>query len=305
MPGYARRMADVPERAGLGRPAMIAIGFAVVALLTSLVAVVVVMRRAGEPAAVAAKAVGPIERTVDATEVTKLKRDVVEKAVDAKGTVLGVKLKDEGLRGALGLEPGDVITAMNGRAIKREFDIYDAVLGMSMMDSSIVYVEIIRAQQPALVRWKLEGDLRSARRDPVRRPASRSSYVPPSNPFTAPHDPLVDTIRQISMLHYEVPRSTLDRLLANPDAYAQQARIVPAIRNGQPDGFKLYAVRPGSLWATVGLTNGDTLRAINGEELSTPDHALVVYAKLKAATEIEILVGRRGGVEETIVITIK
>ena len=312
MPGYARRMADVPERAGLGRPAMIAIGFAVVALLTSLVAVVVVMRRSGEPAVVA-KAVGPIERTVDAAEVTKLKRDVVEKVVDDKGTVLGVKIKDEGLRSALGLDPGDVITAMNGRAIKREFDIYDAVLGMSMMDASIAYVEIIREKQPVLVRWKLEGDLRSARRDPIRRPP------PPSNPFTAPRDPLgrpslpsnapsdplLDTIRQIDALHYEVPRSTIDRLLSNPDVYARQARVVPAIRNGQPDGFKLFAITPGSLWATVGFANGDTLRSINGQDVSTPDRALVAYTKLKDATELEILVGRRGGVEETIVITIK
>ena len=302
MPSYARRMADV-QRAGLGRPAVIAIGFAVVALVTSLVAVIVVMRRSSEPVAVAAPSKSAhIDRTLDANDVTKLKRDVVEKAVDDRGEVIGVKVKDAAVRTALGLEPDDVITAINGRAIKREFDVYDAVLGMSMMDASIVYVEIVRGgKEPALVRWKLDGDLRQARNGPIRRPPS----PPPSNPFTAPPDPLVDTIRRIDALHYEVPRATVDQLLAHPDQYARQARIVPSIRNGQPDGFKLYAISAGSLWSAIGLANGDTIRSVNGHDLSTPDKALELYNKLKTATELEILVGRRDGTEETIILTIK
>jgi type II secretory pathway component PulC len=294
-------MADLPKRAGLGRPAVIAIGFAVVALVTSLIAVFVVMRRSSsEPAVVVAPQSARIDRTIDANEVTKLKRDVVEKAVDGSGDVIGVKVKDDAVRTALGLEPDDVITAINGRAIKREFDVYDAVLGMSMMDASIVYVEIVRDKQPALVRWKLDGDLRQARNGPMRRPPTTTT-----NPFTAPPDPIVDSIRRIDALHYEVPRSTIDQLLAHPDQYARQARIVPSVRYGQPDGFKLYAISTGSLWFAIGLANGDTIRSVNGHDLSTPDKALELYTKLKDATELRILVGRRGGIEETIVITIK
>ncbi len=301
MPGYARRMADVPKRAGLGRLAVIAIGFAVVALVTSLIAVFVVMRRSTSvPVPVVSAKSARIDRTIDANEVTKLKRDVVEKAVDDQGEVVGVKIKDDPVRTALGLEPGDIITAINGRAIKREFDVYDAVLGMSMMDASIVYVEIVRDKQPALVRWKLDGDLRQARNGPLRRPPTTTT-----NPFTAPPDPLVDSIRKIDALHYEVPRATFDQLLANPDQYARHARIVPSVRNGQPDGFKLYAISTGSLWFTIGFANGDTIRRVNGHDLSTPDKALELYRKLKDATELQILVGRRGGTEEMIVITIK
>jgi type II secretory pathway component PulC len=293
-------MADVPRRTGLGRPAAIAIGFAVVALVTSLIAVFVVMRRSSsEPAVVVAPQRARIDRTIDANEVTKLKRDVVEKAVDGSGDVIGVKVKDDAVRTALGLEPDDVITAINGRAIKREFDVYDAVLGMSMMDASIVYVEIVRDKQPSLVRWKLEGELRQSRNGPIRQPPTTS------NPSTAPPDPLVDSIRRIDALHYEVPRSTLDQLLANPDQYARQARIVPSVRSGQPDGFKLYAIASGSLWFAIGLASGDTIHSVNGHDLSTPDKALELYRKGKDATELQILVGRRGGLEETIVITIR
>ncbi len=296
-------MTDAHERSGLGRPAVIAIGFAVVALLTSVIAVIVVVRRSGDAPIAAAKSAAVIERTIDAGEVMKLKRDVVEKVTDDKGAVLGVKLKDEALRAALGLEPGDVITVIGGRAIKRELDVYDAVVGMSLMDASVIYIDILRAKRPALVRWKLDGDLRSAKRAPIRRPPTAGGLA--ANPFTAAPDPLVDTITKIDALHYEVPRSTTDRLLANPDAYALQARIVPSVRNGQPQGFKLYAITAGSLWAAIGLQNGDTLIAINGRELSTPDQALELYTKLKDAAQLQILVGRRGGPDETIVISIK
>lgn len=161
MPSYAPTMADAQERSGLGRPAIVAIAFAIVALLTSLVAVFVVMRRGSEtPAEPAASRAVVLEHAPLAADITKLKRDVVEKVPD------GVRLKDEGLRDALGLEAGDVVTAIGGRVIKREFDVYDAVLGLSMMDASIVYVELRRDDEPILVRWKVDGDLRAARRRP-------------------------------------------------------------------------------------------------------------------------------------------
>jgi type II secretory pathway component PulC len=294
-------MADA-ERVGLGRPAMIAIGFAVVALVTSVVAVVVVARRGGDDTPAVAKGAAVIERAVDASEVTKLKRDVVEK-VD--GPTFGVSIKDEALRNALGLEAGDVITAIGGRVIKREFDVYDAILGMSMMDASIVYVDIVRAKHPVLVRWKLEGDLRAARRDPSPTPAPRRNIfgAPRPNPFTAPRDPLVGTIERIDALTYEVPRSTIDQMLANPDVYAKTARIVPSMRGGQPDGFRIYAIRPDSIWFAIGLANGDTIRSVNGNELAAPGND--AYDAVKHAKELRLDIVRRGGGEETIVITVK
>ena len=69
---------------------------------------------------------------------------------------------------------------------------------------------------------------------------------------------------------------------------------MPAVKNGKPDGFKLYAIRPSSVYAKLGLTNGDTLQAINGFELTTADKALEVYTKLREATSLEVEVTRRG-----------
>src|SRR5262245_35772444 len=99
------------------RARVIAIGAAAVAVLTSLIAVFVVVLRS--PSA-------PDEPStagrVAAVELVKLRRDSVE-AVTEDGKVIGVKIVDDKIRTALGLEPTDVITNLSGRAIKREFDV--------------------------------------------------------------------------------------------------------------------------------------------------------------------------------------
>ena len=305
-------MSDAP------RGAVIAIGAAIVALLTSLAAVIVVVARSADatPARAAGASSAMVsERHVAADDVAKLKRDTVEKVTD-KDKVIGVKVTDPKLRGALGLAADDVITAIAGRTIKREFDVYDAVLGTSMMDSSVVYVDLVHDGKPQLVRWQLDGDLRSARRatdvippSPVPIPTPTPPTIDPTNPYSpAPADPvddaLVDTIRKLDDYHYEVPRTTIDRVLQNPMAVAKGVRVVPAMRNGKPEGMKLYAIRPTSLWAALGFRNGDTIRTINGAELTSAEKALEAYSTLRDATRFEIDVLRRGA-PEVLVITIR
>jgi general secretion pathway protein C len=56
----------------------------------------------------------------------------------------------------------------------------------------------------------------------------------------------------------------------------------------------LYAIRPSSVYAKLGLANGDTLQAINGFELTSADKALEVYTKLREATSLQVSVTRRG-----------
>lgn len=71
-------------------------------------------------------------------------------------------------------------------------------------------------------------------------------------------------------------------------------RIVPAYRDGQPRGFKLFAIRPDSLFARIGMVNGDVVRRINGFEMSTPENALEAYARLRDANQVEVVLERNG-----------
>jgi general secretion pathway protein C len=101
-------------------------------------------------------------------------------------------------------------------------------------------------------------------------------------------------IKKIDENNYEIDKSLVDKVLANPMAVAKGARVVPAVKNGKPDGFKLYAIRPSSVYSKLGLANGDTLQSINGFELTSADKALEVYTKLREATSLEVEVTRRG-----------
>jgi general secretion pathway protein C len=101
-------------------------------------------------------------------------------------------------------------------------------------------------------------------------------------------------IKKIDDNTFEIDKALVDKVLANPMAVAKGARIVPAVKNGKPDGFKLYAIRPSSVYSKLGLTNGDTLQSINGFELTSADKALEVYTKLREATSLEMEVLRRG-----------
>src|SRR5690606_21985836 len=84
----------------------------------------------------------------------------------------------------------------------------------------------------------------------------------------------------------------LDALLSTQESPG--VRIVPAMRSGKPDGFKLYAIQPGSLPAAIGLENGDTLHRVNGHELSSPERALTAYHELRGADRFEIELTRAG-----------
>ena len=101
-------------------------------------------------------------------------------------------------------------------------------------------------------------------------------------------------VKKIDDTTYEIDKSLVEKALANPMALAKGARVVPAVKNGKPDGFKLYAIRPSSVYAKLGLTNGDTLQSINGFELTSADKALEVYTKLREATQLQVEITRRG-----------
>jgi general secretion pathway protein C len=101
------------------------------------------------------------------------------------------------------------------------------------------------------------------------------------------------SIRKVGEGKYEVERSALNKVLANTTLLARSARIVPSVKDGQPNGFKLYAIRPGSLYSMLGMFNGDTINAINGNSITTPDKALEIYTKLRNASHLTISFSRQ------------
>jgi general secretion pathway protein C len=128
--------------------------------------------------------------------------------------------------------------------------------------------------------------------------AAVAAYTPPplptNTPVQTPNAGLGNGIRATGENDYEIPRTEIDRTLANLNDVAMQARIVPAFKDGQAQGFKLFSIRPDSIYSKIGVQNGDVIKRINGFELNSPEKALEVYTKLKEASRIEIELERNG-----------
>jgi general secretion pathway protein C len=101
-------------------------------------------------------------------------------------------------------------------------------------------------------------------------------------------------IKKTSEHAYDIQRSTLESVLGNMSLLSRSARIVPEIRDGKAAGFRLYSVRPDGPFALIGMQNGDVISSINGLEITSPEKALEVYAKLKSASHLSLGLERNG-----------
>lgn len=108
-----------------------------------------------------------------------------------------------------------------------------------------------------------------------------------------------DKIHKISDTQFEVERSAVPQIIQN---YAQLAAGLRT--RTTKDGVRLSGIKGNSILNTLGMKNGDVLKAINGFDMSDQDKALEAYAKLKTASHLSITV-ERGGSPSTIDIGIK
>ena len=134
---------------------------------------------------------------------------------------------------------------------------------------------------------------------PVDVTAGSDVPPPPTNNDVDPEvaKQIAAMVKKVSDTSYEIDRATWQKLLASPLTFGRGARVVPAVKDGKPNGFKLYAIKPESVFAKLGFINGDTLVSIRGQALGAADQALEMYAKLrevKVGEKVDVVVDRRG-----------
>jgi general secretion pathway protein C len=72
------------------------------------------------------------------------------------------------------------------------------------------------------------------------------------------------------------------------------ARFVPNIVGGIQQGFTLREVKPGGIYASLGLRNGDVLLRINQYNISNPEAALQAFNALKGIDRAQLDIIRHG-----------
>jgi type II secretion system protein C len=83
------------------------------------------------------------------------------------------------------------------------------------------------------------------------------------------------------------------------------ARLVPNTVDNQINGFKIFAIDPSSLFAKVGLQNGDVITQVNDSSLKNPDQGFALYEAFRNEREVRISVLRNGTTPQMITVRIK
>ena len=89
-----------------------------------------------------------------------------------------------------------------------------------------------------------------------------------------------------------VNKAELDEALSNLPLLLTQARAVPYFKDGKSVGLRLFAIKSGSMFETIGLKNGDILKSINGTSLADITQAVKLFEELRNERSIAVQVER-------------
>jgi len=87
-------------------------------------------------------------------------------------------------------------------------------------------------------------------------------------------------IRRTGENAFVVDRRELVGAADNVSGLLTQLRAVAEVRDGRPAGFRLFRIREGSLFARLGLQDGDVVQRVNGSEVGEPSALLGFLQRL-------------------------
>ena len=217
------------------------------------------------------------------------------------------------LLSSLGLLTGDIVRAVNGVEITAA-DKALAVVAMAQREASL-RIDITRNGAPTMITISIHDDALPPRQSllsPAGLPSvpgasaepPRSVQVPtkaigvassPSDIVDPKWQNIIDRgIHCLDDTHCVIARSIFTKVLNDTSLLTRGARIVPAVKHGTPDGYKIYAIKPNSLFARLKLSNGDSIHSINGIALATEAESRAVLRELDGMSTLEIEITRRG-----------
>ncbi|GAB4539902.1 MAG: type II secretion system protein GspC [Thermodesulfovibrionia bacterium] len=101
-------------------------------------------------------------------------------------------------------------------------------------------------------------------------------------------------VRKVGEREYLINRERVEQSLQNPEQLLTDARLLPNLQDGKQEGFKVLEVKPGGLYESLGLRNGDILLRINGIDISSPDVAIQAMSALRGMNKINLDIMRDG-----------
>lgn len=94
--------------------------------------------------------------------------------------------------------------------------------------------------------------------------------------------------------HWQISRAAAVNARNNFNNLLSTARMIPQMENGRTIGFRVMAIRRGTLLEKLGLKVGDVVAEINQVPLDSPEKALQVFQQIREASNISIGLIRNG-----------
>jgi len=87
-------------------------------------------------------------------------------------------------------------------------------------------------------------------------------------------------------------REEVDSSLPDYTRLMEQIRVRPKFEGGQPSGFVIYNIGPGSIFEKMGLQDGDVIVALNGRAFETSQPVVEFYEALMQEEAVSLEVNR-------------
>jgi len=95
-------------------------------------------------------------------------------------------------------------------------------------------------------------------------------------------------VRKVGENSFVMDRREVEGVLQDFNKLLTQIRVVPHFADGNPDGFKIFNIRPGSLFASLGMVNGDIIKRVNGLDITGPEQALQMFQQLRDESQVTV-----------------
>ncbi len=226
----------------------------------------------------------------------------------------------------LGLQAGDIVEALNGRAVRTAdqlelaLDAAENRLTVTLFRKDLSFTNSYRFEGGLAWRDVIgggaarapsedtelgapESDVETpdapvvaARPSSPTTPPRKASVSPraPKRPGAAPSVPASSDIRCASTSSCTITKRKFDELRASPSTLQRGVGIVPAIQNDVFSGYKLKSVAAGSPVHQLGFRAGDKITHVNGRDLTDDAQAMALYWSLGSSKVFTIRYERGG-----------
>lgn len=145
----------------------------------------------------------------------------------------------------------------------------------------------------------LSGGRRITLLPPAPRPApaaAAGSIAPtgPPPPATTLSAGRASLATQVAAGSYVVDQRALADALDNIGKAMTDARMVPSLKEGKVEGFRVTGVRPQGIFDMVGIKSGDVLLRVNDFAIDSPEKAIQSFVALRGQSRVRLDLLRDG-----------